>query len=595
MYLNNCFIKMSLSVLGFIVFVASCRQGVPNHKTEKSLIKICTNLKSSPDKLQPYMTTSAYSNIVNQKLYPTLLITDPKDLELKPYLAKEVPSIERVESGEFEDFYRLAYELRPEVTWDNGSPVTGHDIAFALKMVQLPSFDAPVYRAYLKFIKEIVVDSINPSQFDMIIDEYYFKAQEMSSLAPLDEEHYDPNHILRKYTLNELRDHQEANKVLEKDSALQVAVKAWNSSTFTANPSGIHTCSAYTLDEWNDQALTLRKKEKWWGDSLSKTLDWFTANADMLRYEITNDQQTALNKMKEGYIDIIGSVNHSLGQQVINSTTLSNEIQRYQPESTKYYYIALNPRNPFLNSVHMRKALSHLVPYKQIIETLMFGDADRITGPILPVKSYYNHNINPIQHNVDKAIDLLKEAGWKDRNLDGILDEKNGKLVGNVEIEVLVSSGSTLLQDVIQLWSQSAKNAGVRIIAKPIAFNQLKKSASKGKFSAFALAAGLDLGMDDLYQQWHTDGITMGTNRSFFGNSVTDSLIERIRSDISNETRKKLYHRVQKEIYESYHVLFLFTPKEQILMRKSLQDVFVSPKYPGYFENYYSLVQDHAE
>ncbi len=539
------------------------------------------------------MTTSAYTSIINDQLFSSLLTIDPEKLVYVPYLAESLPEKIKIDTGKYEDLSAYKYRIRDEAKWDNGTEITGHDYATTMKMVQLRGVETPIYRSYLGFIEDVLVNEQDPRSFTVVIKGDYFKAHEITGLFILPAYHYDSIGTLRNYSLTDIKDKDFYESTLSQDPDIKQLENRVNSRRMTIEADGISGSGPYEIVSFDaDKSITLKKKDDWWGDALAKSDQIFNAVPKTLQYEITNDQNTAFNKLLESYVNILGEVSPDIYEKTREEDP--ERLQFFTPPSAKYYYFGFNTLEARLNSKEVRKALAHLVDYDLIIELLCHGNADRIIGPILPSKDYYNNSITPTKFDPEVAKNILQNEGWQDSNGNGVLDKNIEGELQELSIPVMVSSGSILLKDAIQIWSKNAKEIGVEIKMEPMEFGTLRQNLKKKEFSCFALAASLDLGLDDLYQQWHSASILTGSNRSGFGDEVSDALIEKIRSTSSMEERNKAYLEIQEIIHESQPFIFLFSPQERILMSNNIKDPLVSTKHPGYFENYYRIVSDHG-
>lgn len=569
----------------FLLLSSSCRKS-PRQEVTQGQIRV--NLKSEPDKLNPYMTTNAYASIINRLLHPSLLEFHPKTLELQGYLATSLPEQQLIDTGRLKGNYAFKYEIRKEVTWDDGTPVTGRDYAFAMKALYFQAIDAPLWRSYLSFIEDVIVNENNPRIFTVLTNTTYFKARGMTGVYPLPAHLYDPNGLLDDYSISQIKDPAFYEAELKENDAVQQWATEMNSPLRTRKPEGVHGCGPYRLADWtSDGRIILKKKDNWWGDALYDKNDLFAAVPREIVYEVTEDPNTVYNQMSEGLVDVVGNLDAPLFKRAQNE--LKDEFRTFTPLSTQYYYLSFNMLKAPLDDVRVRKALSLLVDRDKIIELLFAGQAQKIVGPILPTKPYYNNDLQPYAMNVDSAIVLLEAAGWIDTDGNGIRDKNLYGEQVELSLELLVASESSVFQDAAAIWRESAEQAGVELQPVAIEFSALRQKLKNRDFDVFGLAAGLELGLDDLYQQWHTDNIETGGNSSGFGNEESDKLIEIIRSNIPEEERNEAYLAIQEMIHEQQPFAFLCTPKSRIVVHRKYGNAFASGKYPGFFEHHYRI------
>lgn len=149
-------------------------------------------------------------------------------------------------------------------------------------------------------------------------------------------------------------------------------------------------------------------------------------------------------------------------------------------------YIIPNQKNPqvgpILSQTYMRQVLAHLVDQNTMINHFMAGYGTPTYGPT-PVYPKGNPFVspselkNPYPYSVSAAEKLLKEHGWKLGKVD--VCEKPGAAgcgVGvtkgeKLSLNLLYSSGSTILQEDTDLFQSDAAKAGVQINPKAEAFN----------------------------------------------------------------------------------------------------------------------------
>ena len=67
--------------------------------------------------------------------------------------------------------------------------------------------------------------------------------------------------------------------------------------------------------------------------------------------------------------------------------------------------------------------MAHLVPVDEIIEVLLHGEGSRQVAQLSNLKKNYNDTLKLIELDVEKAKQLLDEAGWVDTDDNNIRDK----------------------------------------------------------------------------------------------------------------------------------------------------------------------------
>jgi peptide/nickel transport system substrate-binding protein len=254
-----------------------------------------------------------------------------------------------------------------------------------------------------------------------------------------------------------------------------------------------------------------------------------------------------------------------------------------------YYYIALNGKKPALADVRVRRALAQLTDVDQIIKSAMHGLAERVNGPIHPSSLYYDHSLSLIPFNAANAKLLLAEAGWTDSDGDGILDKLiNGKKE-SLSLRFLYSTGNQTGESVALLLQQAATQVGVGIQIEGMVFGEAVKAYRGRDYDlAYFLWSNMP-GPPDMKQIWHTDSDTpAGANRTGFGDSASDALIDSIRTTLVEEKQKDLYLRIQRRIYADQPYIFLYAPRERIAINSTFK-AGTSALRPGFFVRHFQL------
>ena len=579
-----------------ILFVTSACEG-PEASSDKPAYKNTDNtvyvrLPGEPDRLNPAITTSTYARIVNEQIFLYLLHYDPQTQEMKPQLAKSAPSVQEITEGEYAGGVAYTYELIEEAVWDDGSPIVAKDFEFTLKAIFNPKVPAASVRVYMEFLKDIKIDPENPKKFTIYTDRIYIASEDVINNLPVYPAHiYDPEGLLADIALTDLTNVEKAGQLAESNPNLEAFATAFTDPMFSREKGGISGSGPYTFQEWETgQRIVLTKKENWWGDALADRFSMLVAYPDKLVFNIIPDQNTAVTALKDESIDVTTQIDAKDFSDLKENELIQKLFNLHTPSSLVYYYVGMNNNSPKLSDKRVRKALAHLINMDEVINDLFFGYAERTIGPFHPSKDYYHKELKPIEFSIDKAVALLKEAGWEDTNGDGTVDKEiDGELI-ELELNYLTSNGSKFGKKMSLLLQDNAKKAGIKINVDAKEFPVLIDDLKRRDYELNGGGWGQSPAPDDPKQIWHSESDTPdGSNRLAFHNAEADALIDEIRETLDKEKRKELYLKLQEIIYEEQPCIFLIAPQERIAIHKRFEAKPTIVR-PGYFVNEFKML-----
>lgn len=253
------------------------------------------------------------------------------------------------------------------------------------------------------------------------------------------------------------------------------------------------------------QHVTLRRRADYWGWGERFAIGRF--NFDLIRLVSTEDSVVALEKAKKGELDIypVGkakdwAVDLPRLDQVQRGLLLMTAVDNDLPKGVSG--IVINMRKPPLDDVRVRRALGHLYNRQKLIDKLFFGqyshldsyfpgrysfryrpdgssniepetkpetqetpDADGAPSRTSPARGLPDESLPAkatelVRYDPDKAWRLLNEAGWQQRDDDGVL-VKDGR---RLELELTYSS--KVVERYLSIFQEDCLKAGVLIHLK---------------------------------------------------------------------------------------------------------------------------------
>jgi peptide/nickel transport system substrate-binding protein len=570
---HNYFLKSSIFFIFLSIVLFSCNQ--KQRTVEKNTVTIWEI--DDPKGMNPLIAYDATSTYAKNHIFQRLLNYDYNTFELLPVLCKSRPEITIGNDSTMQ----LAFDIREEAAWPNGTPVTPDDVIFSIKAIMTPGVNTAHLKPYLDFVTGFETKGnyliINTNKIHVRAE-----ANVGYEVPIIPEYFYDPHKTLRNYTIEQLIH----DTSITANEALNVFVNRMNSTTLNHEPDSIIGSGPYSLSVWETgNRLVLKRKANWWGDKLKGENMYFEANSDEIIYQIINDQTAAITAMKAGQLDVMRS---------IKSKDFKNDLQKnkqflksfnlYTPPTFGYSFVAINSRNPMLKDKKTRQALAYLVDYDRLVSDVLYGFGQRTVGPVPPfMDKFYNKDIVPYTFNMEKAKQLLAEAGWEDANGDGMLDKEINSKRQDFEISFLINKGHSEKEKIALIIQQALQQAGIEMNIKSIDWSIFNEKLFAYDFDLVHLALIGDPAPEDFSQLWHTSAANGGFNFFNFGDAASDELIEKINITIDENERANLIRALQAEIADEVPCIFLWNTKNRIAISSRFSNTRTSAFKPGYW------------
>jgi peptide/nickel transport system substrate-binding protein len=571
---------LSLAAFAFLFLFTACRNEPKIDNTPKETL-VNARLSGDPENLNFILSADANATEIFRLLSVPFASFDPGSYNLTPTLIKQMPEIQEITEGEFKGRIAYDFEILEEAVWDNGSPVTAEDVLFTLKTVFNPHYASP-HRSLTAFIKHFEIDPTNPKKFRVYGVKYIIAGAVISNFEAMPKYVYDPDGLLDKFTLAELKDKANAEK-LKTDPNLKAFSEKFQSPYHLNNPEGISYAGPYKIESWTTgQELVLVKKKDWWGDQLATKYPLLTAIPSRITYKFVPDINAAVSLAKNGEIDVIGKIPWTKFVELKEDNIIKENFDLHTPQKIAYRFITFNTNDARFEDKKVRYALDHLFNRKQIFETVYYGTSNPTIGPIHTTKPYYNKSLSIRSFDVDKAKNLLTEAGWADSDGNGIVDKViDGEKV-EMEFNIVYGSGFQDYDNLLAIFKDDAIKAGVKINPTTIESQNFFKTLRSRDFDAILQGSEWYPIPPDLYGRYHTKG---SQNYGSFSNPELDELITKIRFTVDDSVLPELYLKAQELIHNEMPSIFINTGNDRLIISKKFKDLRVSAVKPHYYLN----------
>jgi len=305
--------------------------------------------------------------------------------------------------------------------------------------------------------------------------------------------------------------------------------------------------------------IVLERNSSYWGDR---------ARLDRMVFKIITDDTVAMQLFKRGEIDVYRRMTAEQWVRQTKGEEFEKRAYKLAYDELGYSYIGWNMRRPFFRNKMVRRAMTHLVDRDGILKNIRYGLGKIVTGNFYINGPAYNHSIEPWPYDPAEAKRLLDEAGWIDHDGDGMRD-KDGVAFS---FEFLISSGSTMAEQLATILQEDLKRVGIGMSIRKLEWATFLQQTQDRKFDATTAAWSMEI-EGDPYQLWHSSQAEKGSNYVGFVNAEADEIIEAGRREFDAEKRRAMYRRLHAILHDEQPYTFFYTPQQLTVVDKRFENV----------------------
>ena len=280
--------------------------------------------------------------------------------------------------------------------------------------------------------------------------------------------------------------------------------------------------------EWKENdTITLEKNPDYWQKGYPKL--------NKVIFRVIPENTARLNALANGEIDVMDGLNNS-----DEATVKANaNLQVIERPSMNVGYIGLTTtRKPFDNKL-VRQAINYAIDKKSIIDAFYGGKALEAVNPMPPSIEGYNKSVEPYPYDLEKAKQLLKEAGYE----KGFETDLWAMPVARPYMPEA--------QKVAEVIQESLSKIGVKAKIQSVDWATYLDKAAKGEFDMFMLGWTGDNGDPDNFLYTLLDKDSIGSNNySYYSNDQLHDILIKAQTETDQVKRNALYEQAQVIIHD---------------------------------------------
>lgn len=431
----------------------------------------------------------------------------------------------------------VTVSLDEKLTWNDGTPVTSKDIVYTYKVIGHPDYTGVRYDGGMRNV--------------VGMEEYHSgQATEISGVKIIDDKHVEIT--MKEASPSLLWGGQGVPfNFLPAHVMENIPVKDLETSDYSRK-TPLSYGPYYITDIIPGEKVVFKANEHFWNGK---------AKIPEVIMEVVNPD-VAAEAVKTGKFDILTT---SFPADKYDQIKDLNNIQILGAPERSYSYIGfklgkwdttkkevvMDP-NAKMADVTLRKAMGHALDMKALGDQLYFGLRKPADSFFVPVFTKL-HNPNPkaILFDKEKAMKMLDEAGYVDKDNDGLREKPDGS---KLQINVATIAAGDLGDNLALFYTQAWKEIGLDtklVTGRPIELNAFydKLKADDPEIDVFMAAWGVGSNPDP--NEFYSRSAMFNFSR--FATDELDQILSDIQSveSFDDEFRMEAYRRFEDYMFEN--------------------------------------------
>jgi peptide/nickel transport system substrate-binding protein len=469
------------------------------------------------DSLNPFKIVEIPSYELADLYYNQLVEFDDEDYGPAPALAE---SWETSEDG-----LTWTYHLNPDARWSDGEPVTSEDVEYTFERV-IEEKQA-LYIDYLRQIETIET----PDEHTVVMTTKEPSVQMLSLFV----------YILPKHIWED--------------------VPADETKSFRNDP--VVGSGPFQAVEWRrGQFVRLERNPHWFGKEPA---------VDEIIMQFYDNPDTMVQALKQGEVDYIYSPPLNLFKSLENQPDIT-AVSAPDPGFTELGFNLYEPTpeaiddfgapktstgHPALLDPLVRGAINWAIDEQGLTDKILAGEGVPGSTLVPPVLAKYHLELSEEEKfgfDLDRAGELLAEAGWEDTNGNGTVDKDGEEL----ELRLFARSESADTTKAAQFIEGWLEEAGIGVETKAVSDNTLTDDIYAADFDMFIWGWGSDPDPDFILSVLSCDQI-MGWSDTFWCDEDYSQMYLDQKTQLDIDQRAEMIHEMQRIAYEANpYVIFYY-------------------------------------
>ncbi|QRG70589.1 oligopeptide-binding protein AppA [Brevibacillus choshinensis] len=432
------------------------------------------------------------------------------------------------DSFETTDNQTFTIKINKDAKWSDGKPVTAEDAAFTFQLIANPKVETTV-GAYLSMFDGLeITGKLKEGQTELasvkVLDE---KTLQFKTKAPV-----DPNMIKEQLGTKLM--------ILPKHALEKIDPSALSQDPFMQKPTvtnGPFKFVQYKKDQYIEYA---------------KNPDYYLGAPELDKLFIKvmpAPNLVAQLQTGELHMNVAGGIGKIPPQDYDTVKKFENVRTKDEPQ---FGFQTMMFNTEKIPDPKVRQAIAYALDRPQIVDKLLKGYGEVVDGPYTSINPYLDKNLEKYSYNVEKAKQLLQEAGWD----------------FNRELSFVVPLGNKVREQSADILTQNLQAIGLKVKVTTYDFPTIMQKAKAGDYEL--LLMGLTFTLDPEVSSLYS---SIGSfNFMKYKNPKVDELLLKGKAEPNADKRKEIYAELQKIWNTDVPLITLYSDNEFSAISKQVSN-----------------------
>lgn len=416
------------------------------------------------------------------------------------------------------------FELKPNLKWHDGHPLTADDVIFTIERITDPDFKSPLKNSF----SGVEVVRINDKTVQFKLEKPFTPFLSIMTVGII------PEHLW--YSVPSF------SAALTDLNIKPIGSGPYKFKSLTKDTNG--NIKNYNLEIFEDYHLD-------------------NAYIEELSFKFYEDFMTGVTALQNKNIEGLTYLPEENKNQIKDKKISLHDL--HYPQYTAVFF---NPNNnEALSDNDFRKALALSVDRNRILTEVLNGDGQIIHTPILPGMTGYDSNIKAEDFNTVAAAAILDDLGWtleednqfRTKTIKAENDDEEDAIEElNIKLTTIDQTASVKIVSIIK---ENWEAIGIKTTLDIVPKDKIKQDVIDSRqYEALVFGELINVNSGP-YPFWHSSQNEYpGLNLSILANKDIDEYLEQARSAKTAEAKIEPLTNFQNKLLELNFAIFLYNP-----------------------------------